>query len=79
LRSPTALIQIIGRASRNPKGEVVLYGDRLTEAMTKALRETYRRRGIQESFNTEHGITPQAAHSNLKNLESVKTDEELVQ
>lgn len=79
LRSTTALIQIIGRASRNPKGEVVLYADKFTESMTKSLRETYRRRHIQQNFNKNHGITPQAATSNIKNLEAVKTDDVLNQ
>jgi excinuclease UvrABC helicase subunit UvrB len=47
--------------------------------MVKSLWETYRRRRIQNNFNIEHNITPKAAHSNVKNLESVKTDEELIQ
>lgn len=79
LRSTTSLVQIIGRAARNPNSEVILYADAFTESMLKALRETYRRRAIQEKFNTEHGITPQAATSNVKDLEIVKTDEELSQ
>jgi excinuclease ABC subunit B len=79
LRSTTSLIQIIGRAARNPKSEVILYADSFTESMLKALRETYRRRSIQEKFNKEHGITPKAATSNVKDLEIVKTDEELTQ
>jgi uvrABC system protein B len=48
------LIQIIGRAARNPQSEVVLYADSFTESMIKALRETYRRRGIQELYNTKN-------------------------
>ncbi|MDR2191176.1 MAG: UvrB/UvrC motif-containing protein [Candidatus Peribacteria bacterium] len=79
LRSTTSLIQIIGRAARNPKSEVILYADTFTESMLKALRETYRRRNIQEKFNQKHGITPKAATSNVKDLEIVKTDEELTQ
>jgi len=79
LRSTTSLIQIIGRASRNPKGEVILYGDNMTESMTKSLRETYRRRKIQGDFNIENNIKPTTAISNAKNLESVKTDEVLDQ
>ena len=47
--------------------------------MIKSLWETYRRRKIQNDFNVEHHITPKAAHSNVKNLETVKTDEELMQ
>lgn len=79
LRSTTSLVQIIGRAARNPKGEVVLYADNFTESMVKALRETYRRRAIQEAHNTKHNITPKVAQSNVKKLEVVKTDEILSQ
>jgi len=79
LRSTTSLIQIIGRAARNTDSEVILYADHFTESMLKSLRETYRRRSIQETFNQEHGITPQTVYSNAKDLETVKTDEELVQ
>ena len=79
LRSTTSLTQIIWRAARNPDSEVILYADNFTESMVKSLWETYRRRKIQNDFNIEHNIIPKAAHSNVKNLESVKTDEELVQ
>ena len=79
LRSTTSLIQIIWRASRNPNSEVILYSDNFTESMVKALWETYRRRGIQEKYNTEHHITPEKAESNVKGLEVVKTDEVLTQ
>ena len=79
LRSTTSLIQIIWRASRNPKSEVVLYADKFTEAIVKSMRETYRRREIQQAFNTEHWITPQKASSNIKELESVRTDQNLEQ
>lgn len=74
LRSTTSLIQIIGRAARNPNSEVVLYADVFTESMVKSLRETYRRREIQQDFNEKYGISPSVALSNVKNLESVKTD-----
>lgn len=79
LRSTTSLIQIIGRAARNPDSEVILYADQFTESMTKSLWETYRRRRIQQQFNQEHGIVPQIALSNVKHLETVKTDLELEQ
>lgn len=79
LRSTTSLIQIIGRAARNPDSEVVLYGENITESMTKALRETYRRRNIQIRYNHKHGIEPKKAISNVKDIETVKTDEELSQ
>ena len=79
LRSTTSLIQIIGRASRNPDSEVVLYADQFTESMVKALRETYRRREIQDKFNKEHWIIPKKASSNAKWLETVRTDMDLNQ
>lgn len=79
LRSTTSLIQIIWRAARNPDSEVILYADNFTESMVKSLRETYRRRHIQEHYNQVHKITPQKAHSNVKLLDIVKTDDALSQ
>lgn len=59
LRSEQSLIQTIGRAARNAQGKAILYADRITESMKRAIGETDRRRGIQEIFNRENGITPQ--------------------
>ena len=59
LRSERSLIQTIGRAARNSDGKVILYGDKVTDSMDKAMKETERRRTIQMEYNEKHGITPQ--------------------
>ena len=68
LRSDTSLIQTIGRAARNVHGKVVMYGDRITDSMRRAIEETDRRRAVQEAYNAEHGITPTSIQKKVKDL-----------
>ena len=68
LRSETSLIQTIGRAARNVDGRVILYADRMTGSMERALAETDRRRSKQEEYNKEHGITPQTIKRNIHDI-----------
>lgn len=68
LRSETSLIQTIGRAARNSEGHVIMYADKMTDSMKKALSETNRRREIQMQYNREHGITPQTIKKAVRDL-----------
>ncbi|MBI5221070.1 MAG: excinuclease ABC subunit UvrB [Candidatus Liptonbacteria bacterium] len=68
LRSETSLIQTIGRAARNVGGEVVLYADRLTGSLKRAMSETERRRKLQLAYNRKHGITPQTIRKEIKDI-----------
>ena len=77
LRSTTSLIQIVGRAARNAEGMVVMYADRMSDAMKETIEETKRRRSIQEAYNKEHGITPKTIIKAVNNiLEHQKEDAE---
>ncbi len=71
LRSETSLIQTVGRAARNSEGRVVMYADMMTDSMKKAIEETNRRRGIQEKYNREHGITPTTIKKAVRDLISI--------
>jgi len=68
LRSDTALIQTIGRAARHSNGHVIMYADRVTDSMKKAIDETYRRRDLQDAHNREHGIQPQSIQKEVHDI-----------
>ncbi len=68
LRSETSLIQTTGRAARNANGRVIMYADRVTDSMKRAIGETDRRRAVQQAYNDEHGITPQTIQKRVKEI-----------
>ena len=68
LRSNRSLIQTIGRAARHVEGQVIMYADNVTDSMKLAIEETFRRRAIQEAYNTEHGITPRGITKEIRDL-----------
>jgi len=76
LRSERSLIQTIGRAARNTEGTVIMYADELTDSMEKAIRETNRRRAIQEAYNKEHNIIPKTIKKSVRDsIKAVQTED----
>jgi len=74
LRSERSFIQTFGRAARNVNGHVILYGDRTTQSMARAISETRRRRKLQEEYNRQHGITPETIKKHIQDI--LQTPEE---
>ncbi len=75
LRSETSLIQTIGRAARNAEGKVIMYADTVTGSMERAIRETERRRAIQQAYNREHGIVPKTIVKDVREILEISTRE----
>ena len=67
-RSERSFIQTIGRAARNSNGHVIMYADKMTDSMEKAIDETKRRRAIQEEYNEKHGITPKTIQKKIRDI-----------
>lgn len=77
LRSETSMIQTIGRAARNAEGKVIMYADKITGSMDRAIKETNRRRKIQKKYNDEHNITPKTIKKNIRDvIEATKAAED---
>lgn len=76
LRSETSLVQTIGRAARNAEGEVIMYADTVTRSMEAAIRETNRRREIQEKFNRENGIVPQTIIKEVRDVLEISSKDD---
>lgn len=73
LRSETSLVQTIGRAARNAEGKVIMYADTVTDSMERAIRETERRRKIQDEYNKEHGIVPKTIKKDVRDIIEIST------
>ena len=74
LRSETSLVQTIGRAARNAQGKVILYADKITGSMDRAMKETARRREIQMAHNEKHGISPQTVTKSVRDLIEISSE-----
>ena len=74
LRSSRSLVQTIGRCARNASGHVIMYGDKITDSMNYAIKETARRRKIQEDYNKKHGITPTTINKEIREVISNKDE-----
>ena len=79
LRSETSLIQTMGRAARNAEGRVILYADRITDSMRRAMKETERRRAIQNEYNEAHGIVPKTIRKDVREILEISRSAEDVQ
>lgn len=79
LRSDRSLIQIIGRCARNSSGHVIMYADIMSDAMNKSIKETKRRREIQEKFNQEHGIVPKTIIKEIRDIISNEAEEKVAE
>ena len=76
LRAERSLIQTIGRAARNAEGKVIMYADKMTGSMERAIGETNRRRAVQQKFNQEHGIIPKTVKKDIRDIIEIGRSDE---